>query len=339
MALECFDDIIGLRGACETPTSNSGLWMDDIGIELEELDLIINKAQVDSIQFFENKREFAIKQIIQLIHTHFADKYKSNTNLDSKRIGFGKENQEAVAAAGTLKGIEIELCNQDSFVDVFVSSISLQANTNGAVNVLVYDIFQNKLLDTIAITAVSGQIVTVYPNKTYKSNRKELDIIFVYDATNFSSVKTTITQGGCKSCGDGGSMTKLSSYMSARSISVLAADAKIESSLTAASDTGGLSMVYSIQCNYDDWLCTISNAVAMPILFKTGYEIMDYAVNNSLRLNTATTINLDTLKARREEYNARYQTSIENLLQNIKLPSDEKCFECRQKSKHVVILP
>ena len=134
-------------------------------------------------------------------------------------------------------------------------------------------------------------------------------------------------------------MTKLSSYMSARSISVLAADAKIESSLTVASDTGGLSMVYSIQCNYDDWLCTISNAVAMPILFKTGYEVMDYAVNNSLRLNTATTINLDTMKARREEYNARYQSSIENLLQNIKLPADEKCFECRQKSKHVVILP
>ncbi len=339
MALECFDDIIGLRGACDTPTSNSGLWMDDIGIELEELDLIINKAQVDSIQFFENKREFAIKQIIQLIHTHFSDKYKSNTVLDSKRIGFTKENQEAVAAAGTLKGIEIELCNQDSFVDVFVSSISLQVNTNGAVNVLVYDVFQNKLLDTIAITAVSGQVVTVYPNKTYKSNRKELDIIFVYDATAFSSVKTTITQGGCKSCGDGGSMTKLSSFLSARSVSVLAADAKIESNLTASGDTGGLSVMYSIQCNYDDWLCTISNAVAMPILFKTGYEIMDYAVNNSVRLNTATTINLDTIKARRDEYNTRYQASIESLLQNIKLPSDEKCFECRQKSKHKIILP
>ena len=339
MALECFEDIIGLRGACETPTSNSGLWMDDIGIELEELDLIINKAQVDSIQFFENKRDFAIKQIIQLIHTHFSDKYKSNTVLDSKRIGFAKENQEVVAAAGTLKGMEIELCNQNSFVDVFVSSVSLQVNTNGAVNVLVYDLFQNKLLDTIAITAVSGQVVTVYPNKTYKSNRKELDLIFVYDATNFTSVKTTITQGGCKSCGDGGSMTKLSSYLSARSISVLTADAKIEDNLTASGDTGGLSLVYSIQCNYDDWLCTISNAIAMPILFKTGYEVMDYAVNNSLRLNTATTINLDTLKARREEYNARYQTSIENLLQNIKLPSDEKCFECRQKSKHIVVLP
>src|SRR3990167_3628534 len=291
MALECFEDIIGLRGACETPTSNSGLWMDDIGIELEELDLIINKAQVDSIQFFENKRDFAIKQIIQLIHTHFSDKYKSNTVLDSKRIGFTKENLESVAAAATLKGIEIELCNQNSFVDVFVSSISLHVNFAGAVNVFVYDLFQGKLLDTIAITAVSGQVVTVYPNKTYKSNRKELDLIFVYDATNFTSVKTTITQGGCKSCGDGGSMTKLSSYLSARSISILAADTKIEDNLTASGDTGGLSLVYSIQCNYDDWLCTISNAIAMPILFKTGYEVMDYAVNNSLRLNTATTIN------------------------------------------------
>lgn len=337
--LECFEDIIGLRGSCDTPTSNSGLWLDDIGIELQELDSIINKSQIDSVDFFEKKRDFAIKQIINLIHTHFSDKYKTNSVLRGGRIGFGKENQEVVAAAATLKGIEIELCNEDSFVDVFVSSISLQVNTNGAVNVLVYDLFQNKLLDTIAITAVSGQTVTVYPNKTYKSVRKELDIIFVYDATNFSSVKTTVTQGGCKSCGDGGSMVNLNQYLSTRSISILAADAKIETNLTASSDTGGLSLVYSIQCNYDEWLCTISNAVALPILFKTGYEIMDYAYNNSLRLNTTTTINYENLLKRRDEYNLRYQDSIQSLLQNIKLPQDEKCFECRQKSKHVVILP
>lgn len=337
--LECFEDIIGLKGSCDTPTSNSGLWIDDVGIELEELDSIINKAQSDSIAFFESKRDFAIKQIIALIHTHFSDKYKTNTVLRSGRIGYGKENQEVVAALASLKGIELELCNEDSFVDVFVSQLSLQVNFNGAVNVLVYDLFQNKLLDTIPITAVSGQTVTVYPNKLYKSNRKALDIIFVYDATTFGSVKTTVTQTGCKSCGDGGSMVNLNQYLSTRSISILAADAKIESSLTASGDTGGLSLMYSIQCNYDEWLCTISNSIALPILFKTAYEIMDYTINNSYRLNTSTTINIDTAKARREEYNMRYQTSIEALLQNIKLPQDEKCFECRQKSKHVVILP
>lgn len=339
MALDCFIDIIGLRGSCDIPTSNSGLWLDDIGIDLAELDSIINKSQIDSIDFFEKKRDFAIKQIIALIHTHFSDKYKTNTVLRSGRIGFGKDNQEVVAAAATLKGIEIELCNQDSFVDVYVSEISLQVNNNGVVNVLVYDLFQNKLLDTIPITTISGSIVTVYPGKTYKSVRKELDIIFVYDATNFSSVKTTIIQGGCRSCRNGGSMTFLNQYLSTRSISVLSADAKIESNLTASSDTGGLSLMYSIQCNYDEWLCTISNSIALPILFKTAYEIMDFTINNSLRLNTATTINLDTAKTRRNEYDKRFQTSIEALLQNIKLPQDEKCFECRQKSKHVVVLP
>ena len=339
MALECFDDIIGIRGSCDTPVSNSGLFIDDIGIDLQELDSIINKSQSDSISFFENKRDFAIKQIINLIHTHFSDKYKSNTVLRSGRIGFGKENQEVVAASATLKGIEIELCNEDSFVDVYISQLSLQVNFSGAVNVFVYDLFQNKLLDTIAVTAVSGQTVTVYPNKTYKSVRKELDIIFVYDATAFSSVKTTVTQGGCKSCGDGGSMVNLNQYLSTRSISILSADAKIEQNLTASGDTGGLSLMYSIQCNYDEWLCTIANSVALPILFKTGYEIMDYGYNNSLRLNTTTTINWEGLLKRRDEYNLRYQSAIEALLQNIKLPQDEKCFECRQKSKHVIVLP
>src|SRR3990167_4422934 len=337
--IDCFDDIIGLRGSCTTPASTSGLWMDDIGIDLAELDSIINKSQIDSVDFFEKKREFALRQIIQLIHTHYSDKYKTNTILRSGRIGFGKENQEVVAASAVLKGIEIELCNDDSFVDVFVSSISLQVNTNGVVNVLVYDLFQNLLLDTIPLTAVSGRTVTVYPNKLYKSVRKELDIIFVYDATNFSSVKTMITQSGCKGCGSGGSMVNLNNYLSTRSISVPSASAKIESSLTGIADTGGLSLMYSIQCNYEEWLCTISNSIALPVLFKTAYEVMDYTINNSLRLNTATTINLETAGKRRDEYDKRYQDSIQALLQNIKLPQDEKCFECRQKSKHVVILP
>ena len=337
--IDCFDDIIGLRGSCTTPASTSGLWMDDIGIDLAELDSIINKSQIDSVDFFEKKREFALRQIIQLIHTHYSDKYKTNTILRSGRIGFGKENQEVVAASAVLKGIEIELCNDDSFVDVFVSSISLQVNTNGVVNVLVYDLFQNLLLDTIPLTAVSGRTVTVYPNKLYKSVRKELDIIFVYDATNFSSVKTMITQSGCKGCGSGGSMNYLNQYLSTRSVSIPSASAKIESNLTGISDTGGLSLMYAIQCNYEEWLCTISNSIALPVLFKTAYEVMDYTINNSLRLNTATTINLETAAKRRDEYDKRYQDSIQALLQNIKLPQDEKCFECRQKSKHVVILP
>src|SRR3990167_10071213 len=338
--IDCFDDIIGLRGSCTTPASTSGLWMDDIGIDLAELDSIINKSQIDSVDFFEKKREFALRQIIQLIHTHYSDKYKTNTILRSGRIGFGKENPEVVAASAVLKGIEIELCNDDSFVDVFVSSMSLQVNTNGVVNILVYDLFQNLLLDTIPITAVSGNTVTVYPNKLYKSVRKELDIIFVCDATNFSSVKTTITQGsGCKGCSNGMSMTNLNNYLSTRSVSIQAASAKIESNLTGISDTGGLSLMYAIQCNSEEWLCTIANSIALPVLFKTAYEVMDYTINNSLRLNTATTINLETAAKRRDEYDKRYQTSIEALLQNIKLPQDEKCFECRQKSRHAIILP
>lgn len=337
--LECFEDIIGIRGGCEAPISNSGLWIDDIGIDIAELDSIINKSQVDSIDFFEKKRDFAIKQIINNIHTHYSDKYKSNTVLRAGNIGYAKENQEPIAAKAALKGIEIELCNQDSFVDVYISKLSLQVFNNGVVNVLVYDLFQNKLLDTIPVTTISGQIVTVYPNKTYKSARKALDLIFVYDATNFSSVKTTVTQGGCKSCGDGGSMVNLNQYLSTRSISVGVGDAKIESNLTASPDTGGLSIMYSIQCNYEEWICDIANLIAMPILFKTGYEIMDFAYNNSLRLNTETTINYDNLIKRREEYNLRYQDSIQNVLQNIKLPNDEKCFECRRKSKNVIILP
>lgn len=338
--LECFEDIIGLKGTCDTPVSNSGLWINDVGVSLEELDLIVSKEYSNAQDFFEQKRDFAIKQIIATIHTHFADKYKANSTLRSGRIGFTKENKPAIAgSAGKYKGIELELCNQDSFVDVFISSISLQVNTAGAVNVLVYDLFQGKLLDTIAITAVSGEVVTVYPNKTYKSNRKELDLAFVYDSTGISSVETKITRTGCNSCGDGSSMVNLNQYLSTRSVLIDAADPKTNENLEAVGDTGGLSIMYTLQCNHEDWLCTVSNSIALPILYKTAAEIMEFAVHASKRLNTSTTLDVEKLTERRDLYETRYKDTMENLIQNIKLPQDEKCFECRQKSKHVVILP
>lgn len=339
--LTCFKDIITLRGTCNDETSASNFFINDVGISQEELDSIVTKDYTSSLDFFEKKRDFAIRYIIQNIHNHFQDKYKANSVLRSGRIGFGKENLPIISGiAGTMKGIHVEVCNQSSFVDLFVSSISLQLNFTGNVDIKVYDLFENKLLDTIPISAIAEQIITVYPNKTYKSLRRESDIIFVYDTTGIDSIQTTTTVNGCTDCGGGGgSFNQLNSYTRARSVKVSITDTKIENNIDGSNDTGGMSLIYSLNCNHEEWLCAISNSLGMPILYKTAVEIMEFALHNSTRLNTETLLDADKIKERLDLYEFRFKESMENLMKNIKLPKDEKCFECRQMSKHEIILP
>lgn len=338
--MECFDNIIGLRGSCENPTSKSGLWINEIGVSEEEIDSIITKDFKDAYDFFEKKKSFAIIQIVNNLHSHFSGKYKANSIIKSGRIGFAKKNVESIAGEALLKGIHVEVCNDNSFVDFYLSSLSLQIDTSETdLDVFVYDLYQNKLIDTLKITTVANEITTIYPHKSYKSLRSELDLIFVYDATDKNSVKTSIMEKGCNSCSGGSSMTNLNNYVSARSIKIGLLEQKVYENLDSNSETGGMSMTYSINCNHEQWVCNIANSLALPILFKTAYEIMDFGYNNSQRLNTTTTIDFEKLLSRRDEYESRYQKSMENIIQNIKLPNDEKCFECRQVTKNVIILP
>ena len=88
--------------------------------------------------------------------------------------------------------IEVELCNLNSFVDFYLSELSVHVTSTGNVDVLVYDLFQNKLLDTITVAAIANEVVTVFPNKTYSSDRKNLNLIFVYDSTGVNSIQTSV---------------------------------------------------------------------------------------------------------------------------------------------------
>jgi len=85
------------------------------------------------------------------IHNFLRPKYKGNTAIENFRIGQPEDNLRLIAGSGYLKGVEIDLCQSRSYLDVFVSEIALQLSATQSVDVLVYDLLQNKLLDTITI--------------------------------------------------------------------------------------------------------------------------------------------------------------------------------------------
>src|SRR3990167_4895064 len=155
--MDCFENIITLTGNCTDSVSVSGITINDIGIDLSELNSIVTADFANGEALFNRKRDFAIKLIMNLVYTHFTDYYKGNSILDSQRIGFPQDNLSLNAAeAGKLKGIRVELCNETSHIDFNLAEIGLLVDFTGNVPVYVYDLIQNKLLDTITVATTAN---------------------------------------------------------------------------------------------------------------------------------------------------------------------------------------
>lgn len=333
----CFQDIVSIRGLCNDIASTSGLYSNDIDITKEFIDEIVTRQYKGSGDFFTQKKNFAIKQVADEIITYLTPKFRAGTLLSNYRIGHFQDNLKLIAGDGNLKGINIDLCNSDSYLNLFISEISLQLNYTGDVNVLVYDLIQNKLLDTITVSCVANEISTVYPSKVYKSNRQKSNLVFVYDSTGKDSNTTYLNSAGCVSC-SGKSVNNPYAKISAVKIDSNAS--KIKANLKIIGETGGLSIVHSYQCNHEQWLCSYSNMLAMSVLYKLGEEIVQFALNVSPndRVNTTVTINPEELDRRRLIFQAEYSKSFQNLIDNIQLPSDSRCFHCKEGVKHSIAL-
>lgn len=322
--MACFENLITVDDTCDDQTSESGLTLKDIGISIDFLDSI-NSDYSSGKELAQSKIDFALKQIPIQITSKLSKFFRANTIIDERRVGFTQDNLN-VKAGANMRGVQIELCNQNSYVDFFLSTLSVQLTANGAVNILVYDLLQNKLLDTLPITAIANEIVTIYPNKTYKSDRKRLNIALLYDASSQNSINTLLTQSGCSGCG--GSTNYISRYVEARGVEIPAASAKTQENLTGVSHTSGITFTYSINCNHSDWLCDKRNQIAEAVLYRAASEIYRYGVANSRRFTTETTAEVERMTMEMNDYENRYNRSLEDVLRHIKLPNDRKCFDC-----------
>lgn len=335
---DCFADILHVKGNCESKQSTSGIYLNDVGISLPELNEIVGNEYKDGEELFTEKRNFAVKAITATIHSHLQDKYKAKTLLEGQRIGQFQDNLVSVAAEAKLKGIYFELCNETSFVDFFLNFFEVQFDFSGSVNIYLYNIMTGMVIDTFSVDAVAQEVVQVVVNKTYKSDRKKLKLFLCYDATTVPSYKTFSRDwfGICPSCVN---YWCNNSYVKSSGATCELADDKIYKNLSRTEQTYGLSANYSVFCNHEDWLCSFNKLIALPLAFYTAKEICDYASLVTSRQNSKTVIASTDWTKRSEMYAAKYAEAIDGVLQNIRLPKDEKCFECKEKIKYAIQIP
>lgn len=316
---------------------SSGLYLDQINITKKELESYVEGVTVK--EFTEDKIIFAAKKVASDINNKFVPSLKASSVVDSGRVGHYQDNMQLNAAQnGVSKGVNIRLCRETSHLNLNITRISLFTDFSGVVTVKVWDLIQNKEIDSIPITCVANEITSLFVNKGYSSTNKRMNIAFIYDASGVGNYTSYISPGGCSSCINKGSWYAYNSFFDARGITILNASNKVEENIISSTNTAGMSLEYSVTCNYEEWLCSIAGIVAMPILYKTAAEIMGYAIN-SKRFNDRAQNERDLMKERRDEYELNYRENMDNILKNIVKPNDAVCFSCIDRIRSVVTLP
>jgi hypothetical protein len=172
--MACFDNIIGYKGGCDAA---SGMLIDQL-VTTNEIESFIDADYGSASEFIDEKISFAVTNVVNEATNHFQSYYIPKTILDDKRAGFFDQDQTEIAAEAKYKGLELELCDQDTYYELYVSSIESYFNYTGNVDVLIIDTMTGETLDTITVASVANTIVTTYVGKSYKAEKRKRRIGF-----------------------------------------------------------------------------------------------------------------------------------------------------------------
>lgn len=332
---DCFDDVISLRGACGNQRPTSGIYLDAYGMSLIELNKYISQDYESGEDLFIEKRAAAIQIIENMVLTALHPKIKGRTLIENYKVGFSNDNLQVIAPSGPNKGLNIKIENASSFLTLFISQISLQLNYTGDVSIYLADLRQGKIIETFQIAALPQEIITIYPQYSLAIEKGTKDLILFYDTTGRPSYKTTVNSSGCSGC----QPYNRNGMVSVKAFTMADAVQKIASNLQSSDDTGGLSINYSLSCDYRAWLCSTSNLFALPIAYKTIAEILDYAINSyTERVNNATIVDREQIEKRKVEYEYKFREALDRSVRAMRV-TDHQCFECNSLIQTVIALP
>jgi len=335
--MACLDNVIGVRSECSDTTPTTSLYIDSL-VSTKEMEKFIDAPHETVSELFTERLAMAIDEVRTDVYTHFAGNYITRSIIDSKRIGIFDEHRNASAAiANTYKGIEVRMNQTASSMKFVLSGLTFYSNHTGNVDVKVFNTISGELLDTITVAAVADEMVEVVVNKEYSSNLEPLYLGFVYDSTGVAAFKSTVGLTGCSSCSNT-AYHSVNSWLQTRAINNPIASDVVQDNITGTSDTGGLSIVYSVECDHKSWMCNQKSILARPILYKTAEVIMEYALYGSDRFNDHNT-KKDDYTARQLMYKEKYDELMKSVLNNMIMPNNDPCLKCERTNRMITSLP
>lgn len=336
----CFEGLIAIDGLCGEAAPSTGIFLKKLGVTRSEMSGYLTKEYSTVDQLFQDKYDTAIDNIVNAVNTYFQPRYKAFSIIENKRAGIFQNNLKMIAGeASRMKGINFRLDNRESYLDLILPSVSLQLNYTGEIQLKMLDLIQGKLIDTIKIDVTPNDIITTQIDKIIKSEKRMLNAFIGYDAEGISANQTQLQiDGTC--CGND---VISNSFMTIRAASIGSSEQKIDQNLKSETDTGGLSLVYSFACNHHDWICSISNRLALAIAYETCVGIMEHAKyqagKEQITIRVGTGEARDQIEERRNLYQSKSTKILNQILTTVTLPSDDRCFTCRQNNRTAVLIP
>jgi hypothetical protein len=327
--MSCFDNIISLEELCTVPTPTSGFYLNQIGINKSEIEQLLTKDYSSVEDFVEKKSAFAIQKVTSEIYSYLSPYFKANSVLSGARVGYESDQKELLTQSGYV-GIKTTVKNAHSFIDFVISDISVFADYTGDIPVYIYDVKQGKLLATITVASIAGQISVSYDKAVISSPRKDMLLWIGYDSDangGISSYKT-LTHNGCSDCSGFTFSHRFIQATGSESGSPFT-----EVTLTSLTHTAGISFNYSVECNHTDWLCNHRNILGLPFLYKTGIEICNHALlaAPNQRTMAITTVTRELMEQKLAYFTTEYDRLLSNILRNMQVPQDKNCFNCSER--------
>ena len=329
----CFSNVIGIKEAC-TENVSYKLFINQLGINLKLLDQYAGSNYKTGLDLFNEKLEFAGEAMASEMLVALSKRIKGNTILSNVAIGYFPDPTQTVAAigAGTWVGVRIKQ-DTPSFIALALKDIKLNVITTGAIPLKIFNYQTKLLIADVTVTANDWSAL----NQVITSLGRDIDIVVGYEsivAAKRTLINRSTCGGNCPpsfvSCGN---CTDVVGVKFALSGSDLGAVVNL-------GHTSGVELNYNITCNYLSWLCSLSQITALPLLYKLGAEITEYAihfapnerVNNSVERE-------ENLKSQYEFFTQKYNEALGNVLQNMRLPQADDCFVCKENLRYTVQLP
>ena len=330
MTLDCLQNLVGVKGR----DSNVPVFVNTLpGISISDFDKAINNESRNAFTRVDELISLAIQEVQQDVKNALLGKYELKTFIENDVIGYFQENQVLMPAImGNRVGIQIR-CALTPYLKLFIRQLRLFVNYTGTVNVEVWDLTQNKLLNTVPVETTAGQQSTAIADLELLTNKQRLDLFIGYEST-IDSYKTLITPY-TDDAGSGSGW--LNSWLFVRGCTILAGLPLLWENFNGNSGTAGISLDYSLQCSFDEKLCNIKKMLALPIQYKTG-ALMMKELRYSKRLNGIVTCYNNDYKELQADYENEYQLRMHQLMQNMTMPAD-LCFSCASLTESRSILP
>lgn len=335
--LECFENTVGSRFGCDTDEFT--YYIEDLpGLDPDTLDKVVSGAYKDTKEFIDTKIELSKKLILEEIRAYLKPNVKLKTILDNETAGYFQEARTLKAAeANKYRGISLRASDSQHF-SMTISSVTLYLSNTGSVNVLIYDVLTGLLKDTIAVSAVANTPTRIVVNKTYASRKQRLSLAVLISTAN-ESYNTTIYANGqtCIPCQAG--WYQANQYVQVKGVQIDQSTAIMERNLSSATHTNGISVDYTLNCDVENFLCSVAPSLSIAMWYRAGMEIARHCVLNFSRFNHTANANIDDFKAMVNDFGASYDSHMKMLFDNMKWPNDQVCFPCAPRVSTKVVLP